>query len=357
MKPNLLVAPFEEILADPRFFPVRVDFERDCLTLVETSRKRLAAAPFLDGRTPIAEGDAIELPLSAAIEAAWPRPGQPDRFLFNVAFCGSTLLSTLLDLEGYSFAAREPGILVDLANARKRTAPAVFKATLTLILALLRRSWRPGELNICKVSSWANTLVPLLAADPRRVRPLFLVTEQRSYLRAVFRGGRGRLEYVLKATQHLAHTPQRSSGLWAGAVSRAGDPLEIVARAALLSLDLQLGIFENAMKRGGWGAAQLMTFARLIENPVEACRDAAAAFELELPAGRLQESLLRHAGRHAKAPERAYLAGSTAHHDGEVERDYGAVMDRALDWAAEKGLKSDSLSSFPDPNWASRQVS
>ena len=117
MKGGLLAAPIEQVLADARFFPAHIDFDRDCLILIETSRDRLMHTPFIDGRTPIGEGIALEVPLREAIAARWPVTRRPDRFIFHVAFCGSTLLSTLLDIEGRTFAEREPNVLVELSDA------------------------------------------------------------------------------------------------------------------------------------------------------------------------------------------------------------------------------------------------
>ena len=341
MKPNLCFAPFHEILADPRYFPVHVDFERDCLTLVETGRVRLAATPFLDGRTPFAEGDAIEVSLSAALATDWQLSTEPDRFLFNVAFCGSTLLSNLLDVEGHSFAQREPGVLVNLANRRSSMATAPYREALGLVLALLRRRWRPSEQVVCKLPSWANNLIPFLTATPGSVRPLFLVTDQRSYLRSVYRGGRARMEYVVRATDHLLETSEAKAGLWEHAAQGVRDPLEIVGRLALISLDLQLRMFDEAMLRGCWGQRHLMSFNRIAGNPGKASQAAAQALDLRVPEARLKESVARSLGRHSKTPERPYCHEAFSKQNRDVERDYGEVMSRTLDWARETGLKAE----------------
>lgn len=341
MKSNLWFAPFHEILADPRYFPVRVDFERDCLTLVETSRDRLAASPFLDGRTPLAEGNAVEVSLSAAIGTGWQAPAEPNRFLFNVAFCGSTLLSNLLDVEGHSFTQREPGVLADLANAALPTTSEYFLRTLDLILALLRRRWRPAEGVVCKLPSWANNLIPLLTATPDSVRTLFMVTDQPSYLRSVYRGGPDRMEYVVRATDHLLETSGSKAGLWDHALKDAREPLEIVGRLALVSLDLQLRTFDEAMLRGGWSEPNLMTFTRIAGDPGEACHAAAKALDLPVPEARLEESVARNLGRHSKTPERPYCHEAFSKQNREIERDFGEVMARVLEWARDVGLKGE----------------
>lgn len=341
MRANLFIAPVEEVLSDPRYFPVQVDFERDCLTLVETSRDRLFATPFLDGRAPLAQGNAIEVPLSTAVATRWPPPAYPDRFIFHVAFCGSTLLATLLDVAGHSFAEREPGVLVNLANARSSVGPAPFAAALDLIRALLRRTWAAGEHSLCKPSNWANNLIPALTADPTRISPLFIATDKRAYLDAVFRGGRPRMEYVVRVTDHLLRATGTNREMWTRATTGTSDPLEVPARVALLSLHIQLQLFEDAMVRGGWSGAQLLTLQEIEGDPGEACAIAADALNLEIPRGKLHEAISRRIGRYAKDPEQPYFPEVIVSENRRVEREYGRVMDRALDWAALLGLKND----------------
>ena len=341
MRANLFVAPVEEILEDPRYFPVHLDLDRDCLTLIQTSRDRLFHTPFLDGRTPFAQGEAIEVSLSGALAARWARPTYPDRFIFHVAFCGSTLLATLLDVAGHSFAEREPNVLVNLADAHPSIAPARFTAALDLVRALLRRRWRTGEHSLCKPSNWANNLIPALTARPELITPLFIATDKRSYLDAVFRGGRPRMEYVVRATDHLLRATGTNPELWMRATTGVSDPLEVPARVALLLLHIQLQLFEDAMHRGGWARPQLLTLDEIEEDPDEACRVAANALNLEIPHDKLHDAISRRIGRYAKAPERPYYPEVMASENRRVEREYGRVMDRALDWAALLGLKND----------------
>lgn len=347
MNGNLLIAPIEEVLADPRYFPIEVDLGRDCLTLVETSRERLFASPFLDGRSPFAQGDAIEIPLSTALSARWPRPAYPDRLVFHVAYCGSTLLATMLDVAGHSFAEREPNVLVNLANAGRLVAPGRLEAALDLVRALLRRTWRPGEHSLCKPSNWANNLIPALTADPERIRPLFIAADKREYLDAVFRGGRPRMEYVVRVTDHLLRATGTSPDLWIRATTGVSDPWEVPARVALLLLHIQLKLFEDSMIKGGWGSPQLLTLDEIEDDPHEACRLAADALNLDIPADRLHDTVSSRFRRYAKAPELPYSPEDVRDANRRVEQDYGRAMDRALDWAALSGLNNDCGAILP----------
>jgi hypothetical protein len=341
MRADALVAPIADILSDPRYFPAEIDLERNRLTLGETSRERLAASPFLDGRTPIASGIALQVPLSDALAAKWARPAGPDRFIFHVAFCGSTLLATLLDIPGRSFAEREPQVLVELAGAAGSKPPALVGSTLELVRALLARSWQAGERNLCKPSNWANNLIPLLTAEPARVRPLFVVTGGREYLLALLRGGRERMAYVLRATQHLLTHRDDGAQLWHQALGGAQDSLEIAARAALVSLHVQVQLFEDALRRGGWGEDHLLTLADIEDDPLEACVQAGRALDLDLPKGELETAVWQRAGRYAKDPSHAYAPERRRAENLQIEAAHGALIERVLDWAALGGLRDD----------------
>jgi hypothetical protein len=341
MRADALVAPIDQILADPHYFPANIDFERDSLSLIETSRARMAAAPFLDGRTPFARGIALEVPLSQGLHAKWKHPPWPDRFIFHVAFCGSTLLATLLDSPGTSFAEREPQTLVELADALETQPRPLVESTLELVRALLRRSWRPGEQTICKPSNWANSLIPLLTQEPAEIRPLFIATTKRDYLFALLRGGRERMAYVLRATEHLLRQREAGGQLWQRALQGAADPLEIAGRAAMLSLHVQLELFEEAMRRGRWGRPHLLTLAEIEDDPVEACRRASDALDLDIAAADLEVAVAQRAGRYAKDPSHDYSPERRKAENRQVETVHGPLIERVLDWAALTGLKED----------------
>jgi hypothetical protein len=335
----VLIAPIEEVLADPRYFPVLLDLDGDRLLFVETTRELLASAPCVDGRSPIADGSAIEVRLSEALAASWARPAPPDRYIFHVAYCGSTLLATLLDCPSRSFALREPNILVDLANAKARFPENRTDPPLTLARALLRRRWQAAEPALCKPSNWANNLVPELTADPARIRPLFLATDQRTYLRAVMRGGRDRIESVLRTAEHLLEDAADRDPLWAAATARPADATEVAARLALVCLHRQFELFEQAIERGGWNSRHLLTLAQLEDDPVGACCLAAEALELDLPRSALKAAVARRGAYYSKGPGQAYSPGDRRARDEDVARAFGAAIDRALDWAAATGLK------------------
>ena len=343
LKSGLLATPIEEVLGNPKYFPVHIDFDLDRLLVAETSRARLASTPFLDGRTAIAEGSLIEVSLSEALASKWDIPPGPDRFIFHVAFCGSTLLSTLLEVPGRSFSLREPHVLLELANSTVSVPAALHQSTLDLARALLRRPWRVGERNLCKPSNWANNLIPALTKLPGKIRPVFLVTDERDYLHALFRGGRERFEFIVRATDHLLKHFENGAQLWQRATSGPCQPLEQVARLALTCHHVQLQFFEEAMRHGGWGRSHVLTLAEIEADPLQASLFASEALELDNSASELQATITERVQRYAKYPALTYSTKERRAQNEEIERTHGQLFDRALNWAALSGIDSSRL--------------
>jgi hypothetical protein len=330
----------DEVLAEPRYFPVRADFARDRLVFVETGRTRLAPLPFIDGRFPLASGEPVEVRLGDALQAKWSAPAGPDRFIFHVAFCGSTLLATLLDAPGRSFGQREPQILNDIADACGSRPRSTVVAALGLTRSLLRRPWQPGERNFCKPSNWANNLLPTLTRHSHRIRPLFVAIDDRDYLVAMFRGGRERVEYVFRATRHLLGHNLKDRALWEDALRAPGPALDVAARIGLLSLHRQLGLFGESMRRGGWSSANLLSLRQIEDDPLCACMLAERALGLGVSWAEINRAIDRHANGYAKVPGEPYSREARRQLNAQIERDYATVFDRALDWAAGAGLQT-----------------
>ena len=334
-------------MTDPGYFPVHIDFARDRLVFVEADRNRLASLPFVDGRFPMTDGTAVEIRLSDALEAHWIKPAGPDRFIFHVAFCGSTLLATLLDVPGRSFGQREPQLLNIIADASRSQPASSVASALGLTRSMLRRPWRAGERNFCKPSNWANNLIPILTRNPQHIRPLFIVIDSRDYLVAMFRGGRERVEYVYRATRHLLGQGTGDDALWEEAMRSPAAGLDVAARIGLISLHHQLDLFKDALRRGGWTGGNLLSLRQIEEDPVDACMVAARALGLNIGCADIVGVIDKRASRYAKAPNRSYSPEARRSLNAQIERDYGRAFDRALDWAAGAGLETDAASILP----------
>lgn len=327
-----------DLLDNPRFLLHKVDLASDRLIFLPTNRSLLGEASFLDGRTEIAAGPPISCSLEAALEARGEGASPPDRFIFHVAFCGSTRLARILDRPGKVFALREPNVLVELADWKaalerrsaedRRLAPLV-----RLACASLGARWQPDEAIIVKPSNWINNLLPELCLSARDMRPLFVVSSRRAFLRAVFRGGRDRLAFTARLAAHLASARSSHQALLNAAIHAASDPLGQAAHLAAFAHWLQHRLFRRAMLAGGWGSDHVVTFDRIEQAPHAAAAAANAALDLGLSPADLTDGVARNTSRNAKQPDAAYSAEERFEADRKVERVHGPHIEAALAWA------------------------
>jgi len=326
-----------QLPADPAYFLHSLDIEGDQAVFIPTSRALLSEAAFIDGRSPIATGTPLAARLSELLSAPREEPTGPDRYIFHMSFCGSTLLSRLLDVPGRSLVMKEPNCLADLANWKTlslragrpvgRLGPA-----LQLARSALRRRWADGEAVTVKPSSWVNNLLDELVEDREGILPLFVTIDRAAFVRAVFRGGTERLAFTAQLAQHLATDFPDGDRLMQQAVEATDDPLGRVANLAVVAHHIQLSMFDKALGRGGWGRAHLIDLHDILDSPFGAAEKASRALRLDLKPRELERTVKTHAGRYSKAPAMGYSADRQRSDDDTVLANHGRTIEAAVSW-------------------------
>ena len=319
-------------LVEPHLWPHRVDFAADEIMLLEVNRHRLRRCVFLDGREQFWRGSGGRLRLSRATPEAEPKGGV-DRFIFHVGFCGSTLLSGMIDRPGAALVLREPRIVTDVAAYRAGLDSAGddddrIGEALALTRLLLRRRWSSSEATIVKPSNWANNLIPQLCVDAARIRPLFLSMERRSFVRAVLRGGPERLAFAARAALHFSVGTLADAETVAVMLRRSADRLQTLTALAALAHRFQMRLFNDACELGGWSDANRLSFEELVADPTRAIAKAAAALDIDAPSG--DASCLPN--RHSKDADRVFSREVQDVEDARIEATHGFIIDRALEW-------------------------
>lgn len=323
------MAGLADLVADPAHLLHRIDANTGRLVFLPVTRAGLEGASFLDGRTDFSAGPAVEM--EVVEPPAFDPPPAPDRYIFHVSFCGSTLLTRMLARPGKVFALREPHALVDLAEARKAFGPSPRLAAFTaLVRASLGARWQPDEAVLVKPSNWLNNLLPELCSPPESIRPLFVGIGARAFLRAVFRGNRERLAFTLRVAQHLAG--RADTPLLAAAVQASGDPLGRAANLTLVALHLQRRASAAAMVAGGWGAAHELRYETIIGDPQAAALAASTTLDLGLTPTEIDDNVTRALARNAKQAG-DFSADREAGVNDAVEAANGRHFDAALAWA------------------------
>ncbi|MDP1027514.1 hypothetical protein Q5H91_09845 [Sphingomonas sp. KR1UV-12] len=288
-------------------------------TYVATDTDRLRRAAFLDGRERFWDGEAVRS-LPDRVED-W-RPA----YVFHMSFCGSTLLATLLDRPGSVLALKEPHALVDIADAAHGAARLA-----TTALAAFEQSAGEagaGEAVVVKPSNWANNLIPLLCSPERGVQAVFVRMPAYDFLRAVFRGGRDRMAYTMRAAEHLLGAAPATASLYRQAIAGSRDPYRQVARTAALLHLHQQQLFDAAIAANGWAADRLIDFDALQRHPAEVTQHAAALLGIAHDLRRAATAPTAHAKDHAAR----YSAEREQAHNREVERHHHDSFRHALDW-------------------------
>lgn len=320
-----------ELLADPRFLLHRIDPVAGMATFVPTAPERLSKPSFIDGRTDFSTAPPVEVSFDTLLQTEPIRPPGPNRMIFHVAFCGSTLLARLLEQEGVSFVLKEPNALVDLANWKSSGVDERFGPVLRFALGSLRRPWSAEDLVVVKPSNWVNNLLGELATDPAGLRPLFITMAPRAYAIAVMRGGRDRLAFAARTAAHLA--PMLPSGReWLqSAIAATSDPIGRATNLALVALRVQERLFATTFPAAG---AVTLDAETISVRPSEAIRRADSILKLDLDLERACADASERAAINAKRPGFAFSADAREQEDQEVERHHGPTIDASLAWAA-----------------------
>lgn len=288
---------------------------------------RLRRLSFLDGRDLVGEpGPTVAV--SALARALGDKP-LPLPMIFHVSFCRSTLLSRMLDIPGHSIVYREPAIQIELAD-RHVQGIAVDKA-LAVATALLGRPI-DGARAVVKPTNWANVLIPvwMRAGD---ILPIFITMTPRRFLTAVFRGGRDRIAFTIRAAEHFARVVPEGASWLAAAVAIDRDPLAQAARLALVALACQLQIFSAAHEGLEPDACRIIDEQDIASDPTAAAGWAARALGLDTLIPFIGDGSIAHAkdpgARFSEIAERQ--AGETIHGH------YEGLFEAALAWAASLG--------------------
>ena len=326
-----------ELLRGARWLLHRIDVSAGKLLFLRVDHDRLASASFIDGRTQITDGAARTMSIAEALAAADELPPPPPRrFIFHVAFCGSTLLSRILTRPGRSLVLREPNVLVDLANwtaalakagrRDERLAPLV-----RLAAANLSAPWAPDEKVTIKPSNWATNLLPDLC-EAGVSRCVFIESPARQFLTAVFRGGHDRIRFVIQTAAHLAAGRRESEALVEAAATSAGDGLDQAARLCLLAHHFELEAFRDLLDLRSSGHSASMSSDTIEKAPSVAAQVANLALDLRFTEEELAAGIGQNATRHAKDPTRRYSPAEYARADADLEHHHGGRFDRALAW-------------------------
>jgi hypothetical protein len=311
----------DELLSSPAWLPLE-PIGADAVRLVHLDEDAYRRASFLDQRLFLL-GYPQTLCPRALLEAAAARLALPSHYIFHTGHVGSTLISRLIGEHERCFALREPALLRTLATGAATAGAAV---SLEVLLALLGRTWRSGQLAVIKATSFVSELAETLLAAAERPAALMVFAQPHAYLCNVLAGPNSRAESRQLAAARVQRLTRRlGEGAWRTQLRSEGEYVAMSWLCEMSALEQAAARFERQVLwvdfdafLGEPGAALQAIFRALGADP--------AAEEIEaLVAGPIMR-------QYSKAPEHAYNAALRRELLESAKREHAVEIRRGMDW-------------------------
>ena len=312
-----------ELAGSPAWFPLEAP-GAGLLRLVRLEEAAYRQASFLDERILATNPLEGACSIAAAGAAAGMLPVRA-HYIFHIGHVGSTLISRLLGEHPGLHSVREPALLRTLAAGPVR---AGHTPELTVLLALLGRTWRPEQRALIKATSFVSEIaVPILATDDQATA-LFVFTPALAYLRCILGGPNSRLESRTLASSRLARLQARVGEAALPRLPSAEG--EWIAMSWLCEMTALCQAAAQRRARTRW-----IDFEAFLSAPAAGLTDALQALGVSM-AARDVDALLAGPwmGRYAKAPQHAYDAALRRSVLEAADREHRHEIRRAMDWLA-----------------------
>ncbi len=317
-----------DILGDPAWFLERVVPQLDAAVFTRTTRQSVSETVFLDHRWKRDGASNVTLPLGALrAYAGRDRPAM----IWHTAFCCSTLIADMLDAPGACMALKEPGVLLDLAAARRAGSPIADDRLAEAVFARLARSPTPGERVVIKPSNGANALIGVDTGG----QALMLYSTCRDFVLAVVaglpahNGGEERRRFARtlmldRATSLRPNIPWRLFDL------SVMTDLQIAA----LLWHAQVMEFRTAARQSGPGRVRSLDCADFLADPHRALTAIDDFLALGLGPARIEAAVSgEKLARHAKTPGMAFNSAKRDRDMAAAAEALGPVLDAVVAWS------------------------
>ena len=330
----------ENILEGSEFFLTGLNLKLGTLEFLRTDIAMLKRASFMDGRTELsAEKKTYTVSLSEAM--SWyesrGRGWSQGRLIFHIAFCGSTLLSRVLDTDQSVFVYKEPQVLTDLEVAMTHGGTLgpggyAWDKVLSLVLSQFNSPPSASCARVIKPSNLMNSMVTDICGLDDKPRAIFLVMEPRPFLIAVLRGGSDRISYIFRVLQNLQAAVPAYSSIVSDMNLEDADEMSRVMRKILLAHALQTRIFSEAKALLPDDRYYQLSYEQLVGAPHQHISKVASALDLQLSPEQISGNIDSTFELHSKVNDRPFNLSTAAEVNVQVSEHYGEVIEDALKW-------------------------
>jgi hypothetical protein len=318
----------------PRYFALRIEPAENRVVFVPLAERLYRSLAFLDDRY-VPTSESMEMPLDAMVAhvRAVPRSERrPVQCIFHVAFCGSTLVSRCLDRLRGAMVLKEPFPFHEVAW-RKRHPPADAReaerqrSAFDVMMALLGRTFRPGQVAVVKPTDASTNLLPDVLAHAESSAALFLYVGLEPFLASMLtdelRRGfvRERVDDLLPT--HADHPAFR--GVEAGRLTDA-------ERAACLWL-LHLQLYGDAVREDPGARSRSLDFAAFLADPAGMLAGIARLFGIAASRREVDAAVAAETALHSKSRGTPFTAADRQRALASAAERYRDEIRQGLAWA------------------------
>jgi hypothetical protein len=334
----------QHLFASPEWHAFEMNLQRRTITFARLSPQEYEEYVFLG--TELAEDrgvDLYELRLDDVLLAAAGLPSvtKPIHYILHTAFCCSTLLARYFELLPECFVMKEPQLLAQMGLIPDESV-ATWHDMFSLSIRLLSRTYRPEQLPVIKAHVPTNILGKELLRQNHLATIVFLINPMRDFLLSALksRQRRGQIRFWnhYTAMQAAHRIPQLAT------VS----PDELTDAEAAAYWWLVNRFLCSELSSGEYRARVLVVDGRqLTDSPERVLPGILELCGLPFDKG-LLERLINHPSihKHSKHPSMFYDAESRRQEMADLEFRYAREADKAMAWAALRGMEDTSLEPF-----------
>jgi hypothetical protein len=333
-----------DLFASPEWHPFKINVQRRTVTFGRLSREAYVDSLFLGMELAELTGEDIyEFRLDDLFLAAAGVPSvtKPVHYILHTAFCCSTLLSRYFELLPDCFVLKEPQLLAEMGMISTDSLTD-WHEVFPLSIRLLSRTYRADQFPVIKVNVPTNILGPELLGQNPQATIIFMINPLRDFLLSALkkRRRRGQIRYWNHYTAILAahRIPELA----------AISPDELTDAQAIAYWWFVNQFLCHELCSGEYRSRVLMVDGRQVaDRPTEILPAIMAHCRLPLDKG-LLEKLVTHPSirKHAKDQTLFYDAESRRQEMADLEQRYAKEADKAIAWAASRGLESLSTNSY-----------
>jgi len=263
---------------------------------------------------------------------------EPVHYIFNTAYCCSTLLARYFELVPNCFVLKEPGLLAQLAMVSDR-ARITWQSCFELVIRLLTRKYRSGDLVVIKPADSCNRIGSDILAHNPIATITFLMTPLKQFLLSVLK-----YEARRKRTHKRLHAAALDAASCSSLSTVAHEGLNDAEAAAYLWLahwhlynELSTGLHASRVS--------LVSGDELVNAPENVLATVTSSCGRTLEAEDLRQ-LIRHpaVSSYSKNLSLPYDAISRRQELAELEASYGVELETGLKWADDHRVPR-----IPDP--------